>query len=104
MEENSLIQFKTIDGLLLRDMAMAGAALLEKNGMHAAVINASSLRPLDDAMLKELTQTGTTMITVEEHALSGGFGHAVAASRKTTYLFEPKDDASPVQLYRENVH
>ena len=26
-----MIQFKTIDGLLLRDMAMAGAALLEKN-------------------------------------------------------------------------
>ncbi|MBR3739969.1 MAG: 1-deoxy-D-xylulose-5-phosphate synthase, partial [Clostridia bacterium] len=58
---------------------LAAAALLEKNGMHAAVINASTLRPLDDAMLKELTQTGTTMITVEEHALSGGFGHAVAA-------------------------
>ena len=32
------------------------------------------------------------------------FGHAVAASRKTTYLFEPKDDASLVQLYRKNVH
>ena len=32
------------------------------------------------------------------------FGHAVAASRKTTYLFEPKDDASLVQLYRENVN
>ena len=32
------------------------------------------------------------------------FGHAVAASRKTTYLFEPQDDASLVQLYRENVH
>ena len=32
------------------------------------------------------------------------FGHAVAASRKTTYLFEPHDEASLVQLYRENVH
>lgn len=32
------------------------------------------------------------------------FGHAVAASRKTTYLFEPQDDASLVQLYQENVH
>lgn len=32
------------------------------------------------------------------------FGHAVAASRKTTYLFEPQDDSSLVQLYRENVH
>ena len=26
-----MIQFKTIDGLLLRDMVVAGAALLEKN-------------------------------------------------------------------------
>ena len=26
-----MIQFKTIDGLLLRDMVMAGTALLEKN-------------------------------------------------------------------------
>ena len=26
-----MIQFKTIDGLLLRDMVMAGTAILEKN-------------------------------------------------------------------------
>ena len=32
------------------------------------------------------------------------FGHAVAASRKTTYLFEPQDDESLVQFYRKNVH
>ncbi len=32
------------------------------------------------------------------------FRHAVAASRKTTYLFEPKDDDSLLHLYRENVH
>ena len=32
------------------------------------------------------------------------FRHSVAASRKTTYLFEPADDVSLVQLYRESVN
>ena len=32
------------------------------------------------------------------------FRHSIAASRKTTYLFEPADDQSLVQLYRENVN
>ena len=57
---------------------LAAAALLEKDGIQTAVINASTLRPLDDEILKKLTQTGTPMITVEEHALSGGFGQAIA--------------------------
>ena len=29
--------------------------------------------------MKQLTKKGTPLFTVEEHALSGGFGHAVAA-------------------------
>ena len=32
------------------------------------------------------------------------FRHSIAASRKTTYLFEPADDQSLVQIYRENVY
>ena len=32
------------------------------------------------------------------------FRHSIAASRKTTYLFEPADDQSLVRLYRENVN
>ncbi len=32
------------------------------------------------------------------------FRHSIAASRKTTYLFEPSDDQSLVRLYGENVN
>jgi hypothetical protein len=38
-EELPLIQFKTIDGLLLRDMVMAGTAILEKNREAVDALN-----------------------------------------------------------------
>ena len=54
------------------------AALLGKQGLETAVINASSLCPLDGETLKALAEKNVPLITVEEHALSGGFGSAVA--------------------------
>ena len=63
---------------ILRE-CLEAAALLEKEGLHTAVINASTLRPLDEETLKRFSQKGTPLFTVEEHALSGGFGQAVAA-------------------------
>lgn len=47
-----MIQFKTIDGLLLRDMVMAGAALLEKN---RETVDALNVFPVPDG------DTGTNM-------------------------------------------
>ena len=51
-EEIPVIQFKTIDGLLLRDMVMAGTALLEKN---REAVDALSVFPVPDG------DTGTNM-------------------------------------------
>ena len=50
--KRSLIQFKTIDGLLLRDMVIAGAALLEKN---REAVDALNVFPVPDG------DTGTNM-------------------------------------------
>ena len=47
-----MIQFKTIDGLLLRDMVVAGAALLEKN---REAVDALNVFPVPDG------DTGTNM-------------------------------------------
>ena len=52
MGDKSLIQFKTIDGLLLRDMVLAGAALLEKN---REIVDALNVFPVPDG------DTGTNM-------------------------------------------
>jgi len=55
-----LIQFKTIDGLLLRDMAMAGAALLEKN---REAVDALNVFPVPDG------DTGTNMSLTMQSAI-----------------------------------
>ena len=54
-----MIQFKTIDGVLLRDMVMAGTAILEKN---REAVDALNVFPVPDG------DTGTNMsLRSEEH-------------------------------------
>ncbi len=48
------------------------AELLAKAGIEAAVINCSSLRPLDEGCLRRLK--GIPLFTMEEHMKTGGFG------------------------------
>jgi len=55
-----LIQFKTIDGLLLRDMVMAGTALLEKN---REAVDALNVFPVPDG------DTGTNMTLTMQSAV-----------------------------------
>ena len=55
-----MIQFKTIDGLLLRDMVMAGTALLEKN---RELVDALNVFPVPDG------DTGTNMSLTMQSAI-----------------------------------
>ena len=55
-----MIQFKTIDGLLLRDMAMAGTALLERN---RELVDALNVFPVPDG------DTGTNMTLTMQSAI-----------------------------------
>ncbi|MFM8526094.1 MAG: 1-deoxy-D-xylulose-5-phosphate synthase [Cyanobacteriota bacterium] len=57
--------------------AMATAGLLQEKGVHAAVINARFLRPLDDALILPMAQRIGRVVTMEEGSLAGGFGAAV---------------------------
>ena len=57
------------------DTAVETARLLRKEGIRAAVINCSSVKPLDESMLRTLS--GRPVVTMEEHVLSCGFGAAV---------------------------
>lgn len=58
--------------------ALVAARALQQRGVQAAVIAANSVKPLDHALIKELSQSGAPFMTVEEHVLAGGFGSAVA--------------------------
>jgi len=58
--------------------ALAAAELLARKGIHARVLNMSTVRPLDqEAVRASATETGG-IVTVEEHTIFGGLGGAVA--------------------------
>jgi transketolase len=57
---------------------LEAARLLEAEGISAEVVNASSIKPLDEELL--LRSAGRTghVVTVEDHSIAGGLGGAVA--------------------------
>ena len=55
--------------------ALRAAELLEEQGLHCAVYNASCVTPLDEETLCSL---GAPMVTVEEGALRGGLGSLIS--------------------------
>ena len=58
--------------------ALQAATRLEADGISAEVINAASIKPLDeDALVRSATRT-RRVVTVEDHAIAGGLGGAVA--------------------------
>ncbi len=57
--------------------ALAAAQRLTLDGIDTAVINARFVKPLDRALILEASQGKELVVTVEEHALAGGFGSAV---------------------------
>jgi 1-deoxy-D-xylulose-5-phosphate synthase len=58
------------------DVALDAHALLPDDG-KPTVVNMRFAKPLDEQLLIELAETHTRLITLEEHALAGGFGSAV---------------------------
>ncbi len=57
--------------------ALDAAAQLEAEGIHAAVINLSTVRPIDRDAIAAAARRGP-IVTVEEHTVYGGLGSAVA--------------------------
>ena len=59
--------------------ALLAAGLLEKEGIHAEVMNASSIWPLDEGFLGALSSSNIPLFTMEENERTGGFGSTVTA-------------------------
>ena len=60
------------------DQALAAAELLAEQGIEAEIIDAFSIKPLDEAtILASVGKTGK-LVTAEEHSVIGGLGSAVA--------------------------
>jgi len=58
--------------------AMEAARKLEEQGIRVGVIDCWSLKPMDMACLKALFERKTSIITIEEGELIGGFGSEIA--------------------------
>jgi transketolase len=66
------------NGLLVYEAVKAGEALAEM-GIDAMIINMSTIKPLDEALVLEAAKKCGKIITCEEHSIIGGLGEAVAS-------------------------
>jgi 1-deoxy-D-xylulose-5-phosphate synthase len=60
--------------------AMEAAKRLAGDGISATVVNARFVKPLDGELIQRVAKKTGRVVTVEEHALMGGFGSAVLES------------------------
>ena len=59
------------------DTARKAAAILKEEGIVPTIVNARFIKPVDEEMLKELSQNHDCIITMEENVRSGGLGAQV---------------------------
>jgi transketolase len=58
--------------------ALQAAYTLEKEGIHARVVNMHTIKPLDEQIIHSAARETRGIITAEEHQVNGGLGSAVA--------------------------
>jgi 1-deoxy-D-xylulose-5-phosphate synthase len=69
--------------------AMRLAAMLEREGFSAAVINPRFAKPIDRACMAEYARRCGLLVTLEDHVLAGGFGSAVLEAMSEMELAAP---------------
>ncbi|HHY60151.1 MAG TPA: transketolase family protein, partial [Clostridia bacterium] len=66
-------------------IALEAADLLAKEGIETAVLNMSTIKPLDKEAVIELARATGALVTAEEHTVIGGLGSAVAEAVAENY-------------------
>ena len=72
------------NGLMVYEAIKAGEEL-EKAGIHARIINMSTVKPLDEEMVLKAAKECGKIITCEEHSVIGGLGEAVCSYLSEIY-------------------
>lgn len=75
LAEGTDLMFVAIGAMV--ETSLAAAAALADRGVSAGVVNARFIKPLDTEILDELAASGVALITVEDNAVTGGFGSGV---------------------------
>jgi 1-deoxy-D-xylulose-5-phosphate synthase len=68
--------------------AWRAADILDKDGIHATLINCRFLKPFDNRMLKEILSNHKSIITIEEGSVRGGFGYYISAFAHENNYFD----------------
>lgn len=71
-------------------VAYEAAAELERQGVHAAVLNARFVKPMDKEAVLDLARKTGRLITIEENVRTGGFGQQVCDVLNTAGLASVK--------------
>ena len=67
------------------DSALGAAEMLEKDGIHAEVINICTIKPLDEEIIVNSAKKTGKVVTAEEHSVIGGLGSAVCDALCKSY-------------------
>lgn len=81
-------------GLMVNE-ALKSRELLKNHGISARVVNISTIKPIDKALIVESAKKTGCIVTAEEHSIIGGLGSAVA---------EVLSEECPVPLVRVGVN
>jgi len=65
-------------GLMVAE-ALEAAETLEKEGIHARVINICTIKPLDEEIILKAARECGKLVTCEEHNIIGGLGEAICS-------------------------
>ncbi|MCP5266069.1 MAG: 1-deoxy-D-xylulose-5-phosphate synthase [Burkholderiaceae bacterium] len=68
---------------------MLAPALAAGEALDATVVNMRFVKPIDAALLADLARSHDAFVTVEEHAVMGGAGSAVAETLNTAGIVKP---------------
>jgi transketolase len=63
---------------LMVDIAIQAASTLAAEGLRVAVVNMSSIKPLDQALVLDFARRTGVIVTAENHSVIGGLSSAVA--------------------------
>ncbi|MCH8927480.1 MAG: 1-deoxy-D-xylulose-5-phosphate synthase [Candidatus Marinimicrobia bacterium] len=72
LEEGEDVAFLAVGAMV--DNAMKARELLIQNGIFSGVVNCRFVKPFDVKMMKRLSRKYSTLITIEENTIMGGFG------------------------------
>jgi len=63
---------------IMVETALKAAEMLAEEGINAAVVNISTIKPIDAALITKVAGETKAVVTCEEHNIIGGLGSAVA--------------------------